>query len=61
VVSRPFSGNYHIKAHFELGVGPSWDLNHHVQDLLAFVSKQGDIVEWRDWGSISFWKLLVGL
>merc|ERR1712000_163459 len=32
----------------ELGIGPSRDLNNHVQNGLLLVGVEGDIVEWRD-------------
>lgn len=36
----------------KLAIGPSWDLNDHVQDSLLLVGVQWDIVERRDWLSI---------
>lgn len=31
-----------------LAIGPSWDLNDHVQDGLLVVGIEGDVVEGRD-------------
>jgi hypothetical protein len=31
----------------KLAIGPSWDLNDHVQDGLLVVGIEGNIVEWR--------------
>ena len=41
-----------IETHLHLGIGPSWNLDDHVQDSLLFVGVQGDVVEWGDWNSI---------
>ena len=35
-------------ADFHLAIGPSWDLNDHVQDRLGVVGIEGDIVEGGD-------------
>ena len=36
----------------ELGVGPAGDLDNHVQDAIALVGKEGDVVEGGDDGSV---------
>lgn len=38
--------------YLELGVGPSRDLNNHVEDGLLLVGIEGDIVEGRDGNAI---------
>lgn len=32
--------------YLKLCIGPSWDLNDHVQDGLLLIGVEGDIVEW---------------
>lgn len=39
-------------SYLKLGVGPSWDLDDHVQDGLLLVGVQRDIVERREWLAI---------
>lgn len=41
-------GSRHPKSHLKFGIGPSWDLNDHVQHRLLFVGIQRHIVERRD-------------
>jgi len=38
----------------ELCVGPAGDLNNHVEDAIALVSKEGNVVEWGNDGAILF-------
>ena len=38
----------------ELCVGPTRDLDNHVEDAIALVGKKRDVVEWGDDGSILF-------
>jgi hypothetical protein len=38
--------------YFHFAIGPSWDLNDHVQDSLLLIGIERDIVEWGDWNSI---------
>lgn len=38
--------------HFELSIGPSRDLDNHVEDSLVLIGKQGDVVEERDGDAI---------
>jgi hypothetical protein len=37
-----------VPTYLHLAIGPSWDLNDHVQDGLLLIGVQGDIVERRD-------------
>src|SRR5258706_502169 len=39
-------------AHLKLAIGPSGDLNYHVQDSLLLIGIQRNVVEGRDWNSI---------
>lgn len=41
-----------FRSHLLLGIGPSWNLNDHVQDGLLLVGVQGNVVEGRDWDAI---------
>ncbi len=41
-----------VRTHLKLAIGPSWDLNDHVQDGLLLVGIERDVVEWRDWLAI---------
>lgn len=34
--------------YLKLGIGPSWDLNDHVQDSLLLIGVERDVVEGRD-------------
>ena len=36
-----------LRTHLHLRVGPSWNLNHHIQDRLLLIGIQWDIVEGR--------------
>ena len=38
----------------ELGVGPAGDIDSHVQDAIALVGKEGDVVKGGDDGSVLF-------
>jgi len=39
----------------ELGVGPAGDLDNHVEDAIALVGKERNVVEGGDDGSVLFW------
>ena len=41
------------RTHLLLGVGPSWDLNDHVQDSLLLIGVEWDIVERGDWLAVA--------
>ena len=43
-----------LLADLELCVGPTRDLDNHVEDAIALVGKERDVVEWRDHSSILF-------
>jgi len=43
-----------LLADLELCVGPTRDLNNHVEDAIALVGKERDVVEWGDHSSILF-------
>jgi len=38
----------------ELGIGPTGDLDNHVEDAVALVGKEGNVVEGGDDGSVLF-------
>ena len=38
----------------KLGVGPAGDLDNHVEDAIALVGKEGNVVEGGDDGSVLF-------
>ena len=38
--------------HFQLSIGPSWDLNYHVQDSLLLIGIERNVVEGRDRSAI---------
>jgi hypothetical protein len=40
-------------AYLHLGIGPSWDLNDHVQDALCLIVPQWEIVEERGWLTVN--------
>lgn len=44
--------NFPYLADFHLAIGPSWDLNDHVQDSLLLVGIEGDVVEGGDGDAI---------
>jgi len=35
-----------LLAYLHLGIGPSWNLDDHVQDSLLLIGIQGDVVKW---------------
>lgn len=39
---------HHSVTHLLLSIGPSWNLNNHVQDRLLLVGVEGDVMEGRD-------------
>ena len=39
---------------FKLGVGPTGDLDNHVEDAIALIGKERDVVEGGDNGSVLF-------
>lgn len=39
-------------AYLQLSIGPSWDLNDHVQDSLLLIGIEGDVMERRDRNAI---------
>jgi len=40
-------------ANLHLCVGPPWDLNNHVEESLLLIGIERNIVEWRNWDTIS--------
>jgi len=47
-IEKLFLGNLHLR------IGPSWDFHDHVQYVLAWLDKEGDVVEGRHNISIRF-------
>jgi hypothetical protein len=50
--SRKRQEEFAYLADFKFAIGPSWDLNDHVQDSLLLVGIEGDVVEGGDWNTI---------